>query len=220
VTDNKHYSDIANAIRAKNGTETTYKPSEMAAAIDAIEGTDEIFRQIFEGTITEFNDEKGEFETIPASALAIKMALESVDFPACTSIGDYALYSCKNLTSVSFPACTNIGNWAFDSCYGLTSANFPACTSIGEGAFNGCESLTSVSFPACTSIGEGAFYACRSLTSLYLDKTPEVCQLGEEAFGETPLGNLQGNIYVPASLLEEYKASPMWSWAESILVGV
>lgn len=37
VTDNKHYSDIANAIRAKNETNTTYKPSEMALAIRAIE---------------------------------------------------------------------------------------------------------------------------------------------------------------------------------------
>jgi len=29
-------SDIADSIRAKNGTQTTYKPSEMAAAIDAL----------------------------------------------------------------------------------------------------------------------------------------------------------------------------------------
>lgn len=36
TTDNQHYSAIADAIRAKNGTETTYKPSDMAAAITAI----------------------------------------------------------------------------------------------------------------------------------------------------------------------------------------
>ena len=38
TTDNQHYSDIATAIRSKNGTETLYKPSEMAAAISAISG--------------------------------------------------------------------------------------------------------------------------------------------------------------------------------------
>ncbi len=38
ITDSQHYTDIAAAIRAKNGEETTYKPSEMAAAIEAIEG--------------------------------------------------------------------------------------------------------------------------------------------------------------------------------------
>lgn len=37
VTDSKHYSDIANAIRGKNETSNTYKPSEMALAIRAIE---------------------------------------------------------------------------------------------------------------------------------------------------------------------------------------
>ena len=38
TTDNQHYADIAAAIREKNGEETLYKPSEMAAAILAIEG--------------------------------------------------------------------------------------------------------------------------------------------------------------------------------------
>ena len=36
VTDSKHYSDIAAAIRAKTESSETYKPSEMAAAIEAI----------------------------------------------------------------------------------------------------------------------------------------------------------------------------------------
>lgn len=38
TTDNQHYTDIAAAIRSKNGTKTQYKPSEMAAAISAISG--------------------------------------------------------------------------------------------------------------------------------------------------------------------------------------
>lgn len=36
TTDNQYYTAIANAIRGKNGTETTYKPSDMAAAINAL----------------------------------------------------------------------------------------------------------------------------------------------------------------------------------------
>lgn len=36
TTDNQHYSAIADAIRAKNGEATLYKPSEMAAAITAL----------------------------------------------------------------------------------------------------------------------------------------------------------------------------------------
>lgn len=37
-TNNDYYSEIAGAIRAKTGESTRYKPSEMAAAIAAIEG--------------------------------------------------------------------------------------------------------------------------------------------------------------------------------------
>lgn len=36
TTDNQYYTAIANAIRGKNGTETTYKPADMAAAITAL----------------------------------------------------------------------------------------------------------------------------------------------------------------------------------------
>jgi hypothetical protein len=41
ITDSRHYEDIADAIRAKNGKESKYYPSEMAAAILAIQGTGE-----------------------------------------------------------------------------------------------------------------------------------------------------------------------------------
>lgn len=37
ITNNQYYTDIANAIRGKNGEETLYKPSEMANAILALE---------------------------------------------------------------------------------------------------------------------------------------------------------------------------------------
>lgn len=36
ITNTQNYVDIANAIREKNGSEDTYMPSEMAAAIQAI----------------------------------------------------------------------------------------------------------------------------------------------------------------------------------------
>ena len=36
LTDNANYAAIAGAIRAKTGSAATYKPREMAAAIDAI----------------------------------------------------------------------------------------------------------------------------------------------------------------------------------------
>lgn len=44
ITDSQNYTNIANAIRARNGEETTYKPSQMADAIRAITGGRQISR--------------------------------------------------------------------------------------------------------------------------------------------------------------------------------
>lgn len=38
-TDSQHYQDIATAIRNKNGTNNTYTPAQMAAAINALDGS-------------------------------------------------------------------------------------------------------------------------------------------------------------------------------------
>ena len=38
LTDSSNYQAIAEAIRAKNGSDETYTPEEMAAAVMAIEG--------------------------------------------------------------------------------------------------------------------------------------------------------------------------------------
>lgn len=51
VTDNKHYTDIANAIRSVNGESSKYKPGQMSNAILALSGAggDMAFRS---GTVT------------------------------------------------------------------------------------------------------------------------------------------------------------------------
>lgn len=43
-----------------------------------------------------------------------------------TSIGDYAFWSCSDLTSVTIPnSVTSIGDYAFSGCMGLTSLSIP-----------------------------------------------------------------------------------------------
>ena len=144
-------------------------------------------------------------------------ALTSANFPNVTYIGGYAFNSCNALASVSFPNATSIENYAFALCRALTSANFPNATSIGGYAFNSCRALTSANFPNATYIGTQAFNSCRALTSVNF-LASSVASLGNtNAFNNTPMSNSTytgsfGSIYVPASLVDSYKAANLWSY--------
>ncbi|MBQ6049217.1 MAG: leucine-rich repeat domain-containing protein [Bacteroidaceae bacterium] len=100
----------------------------------------------------------------------------------------------------------SIAYYAFQNCINLTSVgDLPACTSIGYQAFDGCTSLTSVgNLSACTSIGGSAFSGCTSLEKISLT-APNVATLSSSnAFSKNT------TIFVPASLLEAYKAANNW----------
>ena len=151
--------------------------------------------------------------------------LTSVNFPVCTSIEVSAFYYCTNLTSVNFPACTTIGNGAFGGCSGLTNVNFPVCTSIDTWGFGGCRNLVSATFGSGVSstsvaiksyVGSIAFSGCTKLTNLIFYH-PSVITLSHiSAFYSTPIANSNytgsfGSIYVPASLVNAYKAATNWA---------
>ncbi|QQO08177.1 leucine-rich repeat protein [Breznakiella homolactica] len=117
---------------------------------------------------------------IGANAFENKNTLTEVYLPdAIREIGDYAFFTCTNLTSISLPAATTIGDSAFSTCTNLTSISFPAAATIGDGAFSTCTNLTSISLPSATTIGENAFAVCTNLTSISL---PSATTIGESVF--------------------------------------
>ena len=167
MTDSKYYGEIAEAIRAKNGTSNTYTPSEMGIAIEAIEGggsggdgNNEDLIELIEGTLETIKN--NDISIVGRYAFFSRNNLISLDFPACSSVSVCAFQYCENLESVNIPNCEEISKDAFHSC-GLRSANFPNCTYIGDSAFGNCKRLTSISFPNCTYIGSSAFQYCSVL---------------------------------------------------------
>ena len=132
-------------------------------------------------------------------------------------IGEEAFQACYSLTTASFPAVTYIGTYAFADCSSLTSVSFPAVTYISAYAFRACSSLTTVSFPALTSIGNYAFQSCRTLMSLYLTNSSVATLDSSSTFVGTPMSSsiytgTFGSIYVPASLIADYKVASNWSY--------
>ena len=106
----------------------------------------------------------------------------------------------------------------------LTKYSNDRVTTIKVYAFYNCSSLTTVDLPAATSVGANAFNSCYSLTTLILRNTTKVCTLSNtNAFTNcyhyygtvnskyNPDGLQDGYIYVPASLIDDYKTATNWS---------
>ena len=165
--------------------------------------------------------------SIDEDAFAICSSLTSVSFPSCTFIGNYTFSSCTNLVSISFPACTSIDYAAFSNCYKLESAYFPVCSIVERYTFTKCSSLSTASFPSCIMIGSQAFYSCYNLLALYLMGSSVCSLVNINAFQSTPISNyttstggVYGSIYVPASLLANYKTATNWVTYSNRMVGV
>ena len=150
--------DIADAIRAKNGTTTTYKTNEMAAAIRGIETS-------------------GGDLTIPSNIGITKIAMyafshssyNKINLPeGVTIINNYAFYECSMARIVLPQSITKIGVYAFGMCENLRSITFPQnLETIESSAFTNCKFLTSVTFKGTpTEIDSTAFYSCNRLTTI------------------------------------------------------
>lgn len=261
TVDDTNFKAIADAIRAKNGTTETYKPSEMASAIQNIKS--ESYDKLIDKTITEVSSNLTE---IGKYVFYDCTRLQSVDFPKAVSIGDYAFYGTSALTDLNFPLAREIERYAFRGA-GFASANFPEVTYVATTAFAYNSALTSVNIPKANSVGGSAFQNCTALQHIKLPKLTAVnnytlggcsalqcadfdeaislgtyvfqncnslkavilrgstmCTLANEntfsgcyhILGTTnatynPSGSKDGYIYVPAALVNTYKADTKWA---------
>lgn len=158
-------------------------------------------------------------------AFAYSRSLRSVSFPNLVFIPLCAFDACENLQSVNIPNAKIINSWGFYYCHSLTSVNFPKATSIGIYAFERCDNLTSVNLPNVMSIGSCAFRRCFSLTKVIIaTKQTTVAPLEDTgAFAEcyhilgtvganyNPNGLKDGYIYVPLSLVADYRVATNWA---------
>ena len=158
------------------------------------------------------------FQSVPIS---------SIDLPKCKRMIQNDFNLCQDLQNINLPQCDYLGPGTFVSCVNLKSIDLPLCTTVGFKAFYFCVGMSSVSLPMCKYVGPQAFFFTKALSSVNL---PVCSRIDSNAFAE---GNIQtlvlgydsivtipafgifsGNIpsiYVPASLVEAYKADPNWS---------
>ena len=107
---------------------------------------------------------------------------------------------------------TSIGESAFYKCYGLTSITIPnSVTSIGYFAFSYCSSLTSVILgTGLKNIGSHAFDGCCALKEMVCHST-DFINCDGNLFCDSSYES--GTLYVPASLIGEYRTTyPWYNW--------
>lgn len=155
-------------------------------------------------------------------------ALEVANLPALEFLsGAYTFEGCTRLSSVSLPALTSLnGSKHFYSCTSLSSIYLPeySYTSYTNYLFARCSALSIVSMPKTSRLqGTDMFRSCYNLISLFLLGS-SVCALGNTVanmFASTPISNYStsagrwGSVFVPASLLAQYKAATNWTTISS-----
>ena len=175
ITDSTYYGEIASAIRGKLRTSDTYKPSEMASAINDITSDDAaILMGNMSGPVN-----NASITLLPNYAVYSCKTITGLTLPSCSRVESYAARACTNLEYVSFPTCTYIGEYGFEECKKLSEVSFPSCSFVASSAFQECTSLARIDFPLCGSIGGSAFKSCPSLTNVEL---PVLSSIGVSAF--------------------------------------
>ena len=80
-----------------------------------------------------------------------------------------------------------------------------------NGSFLGCSNLAKIDFDVLEEMKDADFYLCSALTAVII-RSPAVCTMSDSnAFQSTPIASGTGYIYVPAALVDSYKAATNWS---------
>lgn len=175
ITNSQHYTNIANAIREKNGANTLYKPKEMSEALRAL-----LFnKQLIERTIENLNDDT--IVSLGPYALAGCENLKSVELNNCTSIGVAAFLDCVLLENIILPEVSVIQRLG-PCLFNLKIVNMPKLLEAPAHFLEDC-SATDLIFPALQKANEGAFSLILNLKNIDF---PSLTETGRSAFG----GNL------------------------------
>lgn len=160
-------------------------------------------------TITEI---RSDVTAVGYYAFSSCAALVSAHFPNAVTINGYGFQNCTALTDIYFPKVTGINGYGFYGCTALENVDFPSLRSVGNYAFRKCSALKAIDLYQTYNINVYAFYECINLEAIVLRKTDEICTLSNvNALQMTKIADGTGYIYVPAALVDSYKAGTVWA---------
>ena len=170
-------SSIAGAVRDKTGTTNTYKPAEMAEAIQSISASGGALDKDFSGRLIFGYLTDNEINTLLADAVGYEFWREDdiVAPSVVNQIYPYRFYYFDGFKNLIIPTgFIEIDEFAFSRVYSLKTVNLPnGLERIGRYAFSQCFSLTEIEIPASViEVQQGAFEQCSALTKIVFKGTP------------------------------------------------
>lgn len=132
--------------------------------------------------------------------------------PTVDSVGDVALTNSiidKSIAEIQDDLVTDIREHAFYNCTALKKAVFGSVSDVADRAFDGCTALTTVDFHTSTPFGDYVFNNCSALTALIL-RGATVCHAISGTLQNSGIASGNGYVYVPAALVDAYKAHGAW----------
>lgn len=153
---------------------------------------------------------------IGSQAFGYCLGLLSAKFSIATYVGTSAFFYCLRLESLDIPAATQIYSWAFATCRKLKEVSAPEVQKVSDRAFISCCGLEMLSFPKASWFCQSAIYSCYRFRALLIGGS-SVASGSNSMFGYlSPVFS----IYVPDSLVTNYKAANYWSNYASNIVGI
>lgn len=170
---------------------------------------------------------KGTTETINAQ----DFATEILNLPSGGSGGgsegskdnSFGLYLEGNLIRLYNEDATYLVDNCLYARWDIVEVILPNVEGVGSYAFNECESLRKVDFTKLNELTYPIFSGCPNLEA-FIIRNSEVCYLTmftpENLFRATKIGDGNGYIYVPRSLVDAYKNAEGWSYYADQIVAI
>ena len=160
-------------------------------------------------------------------------SLESIDLPLLhTADSSSFLRGCTNLKQVNLPKLVLVYDYSFEGCTSLTNISLPSAKRLASYCFQNCTQLESVDIGKLEQIDDYVFINCYSLKSFTIFNKTKVASLRHtyvfdncyHILGTTnstynPNGDKDGFIYVPHTLLTQYKVATNWVQFKSQIIG-